>query len=222
MSSPTLLALETATDACSVALRHAGGVAARHEVAPRRHTELVIEMLDAVLGEAALARAALDAVAFGQGPGSFTGVRVAAALAQGIALGRGLPVCGVSTLAALAAGAARGGHRGRVVALLDARRAEVYAATFDCTDGTAHRLGDDVLITPEALLLPPGDDWLAVGNGWDVYAERLAPELRALPRAADPYPHAVDVATLATRALAAGRGRDAGAALPAYLRGALD
>ncbi len=222
MSGPTLLALETATDACSVALRHAGGIAARHEVAPRRHTEIVLDMLDAVLAEAALGRADLDAVAFGRGPGSFTGVRVAAALAQGIALGREVPVCGVSTLAALAAGAARGGHRGRVVAVLDARRAEIYAATFDCAGGTVTRLGEDVLIAPEALLLPPGGDWLAAGTGWDVYAERFAPELRALPRAADAYPHAVDVATLAARELGAGNGQDAGAALPAYLRGALD
>jgi len=222
MSGLTLLALETATDACSVALSHPGGVTERHEVAPRKHTELVLDMLDAVLAEAALGRADIDAVAFGQGPGSFTGVRVAAALAQGIALGRGLPVCGVSTLATLAAGAARRGHRGRVVAVLDARRAQIYAATFDCAEGTVQRLGDDVLIAPDALLLPPGEDWLAIGTGWDVYAERLAPELRALPSAADAYPHAIDVASLAARELAAGRGRDAGDALPAYLRGALD
>jgi tRNA threonylcarbamoyladenosine biosynthesis protein TsaB len=109
-----------------------------------------------------------------------------------------------------------------VATLIDARRDEVYCATFDCHDGRARRLGDDVLLAPEAVLLAPGDDWLAAGNGWDVYRTRLPQTLAALPRASDDLPHAVDVATLARDELAAGRAVDAASALPAYLRGALE
>ncbi|MEX2480322.1 MAG: tRNA (adenosine(37)-N6)-threonylcarbamoyltransferase complex dimerization subunit type 1 TsaB [Gammaproteobacteria bacterium] len=217
-----LLALETATDACSVALRCGNAVHARHCIAPRRHTELVIGMLDEVLAEAAVERAAIDVVAYGHGPGSFTGVRIAATLAQGIALARELPVVAVSSLAALAAGAQRRGHRGRIVAALDARRGEIYAATFSAASGSLQRLGPDAVFAPEALLLPGGGDWLAVGNAWEVYAARLPAALNALARDAIVYPDAIDIAALAVDEFAAGRGRAAEAALPLYLRGALD
>ena len=217
-----LLALETATDACSVALSCAGVVHARHCIAPRRHTELVLGMLDALLADAGIRRADIAAVAYGHGPGSFTGVRIAATLAQGIALARDLPVVAVSTLGALAAGAQRRGHTGRIVAALDARRSEIYAATFDAAAPRLARLGVDALIAPEDLVLPDGSDWLAVGTAWDTYAARLPPALRALTRDPVAYPDAIDIVTLAVHELAAGHARTADAALPLYLRGALD
>jgi len=217
-----LLAIETATDACSVALHADGQCFARHVVAPRRHTELVIGMLDAVCAAAGVTPAALDAVAYGHGPGTFTGVRVAATLAQGIALARDLPVLAISTLATLAEGGRRRGHRGRIVAALDARRGEVYTATFDATPTGLMRLGPDSLLAPEDLLVPDGDDWLAVGNAWDVHGARLPARLGALPRDAEHLPAARDLVTLALSAAAAGGGRRAEDALPLYLRGALD
>jgi tRNA threonylcarbamoyladenosine biosynthesis protein TsaB len=217
-----LLAIETATAACSVALLTARGVFTRHVVAPREHTALVFDMLDACLAEAAIGVDAVEAVAFGHGPGAFTGVRIAATLAQGIALPRALPVIAVSSLATLAEGARRRGHRGRVVAALDARREEIYAATFAVTDGGLRRLSDDAVLAPEDLLLPGGADWLAAGNAWDVYAARFAAAVLAVPRAADDLPMAVDVATLARHELAAGHAGHAGAARPLYLRGAVD
>jgi tRNA threonylcarbamoyladenosine biosynthesis protein TsaB len=217
-----LLALEMATDACSVALNCAGVVHARHHIAPRQHTELVVDMLDEVLAEAGLERADIAAVAYGHGPGSFTGVRIAATLAQGIALARDLPVIAVSTLAALAAGAQRRGHAGRIVAALDARRSEIYVATFSAIVPRLERLGVDAVIAPEDLLLPDGGDWLAVGTAWDTYAKRFPAALRALARDRVDYPDAIDIATLAMHELAAGHARTADTAMPLYLRGALD
>lgn len=217
-----LLALETATAACSVALLTADGSFSRHHVAPREHTALIFDALDACLGDAGIARDAVDAVAFGHGPGSFTGVRIAATLAQGIALPRDLPVIAVSSLATLAEGARRRGHRGRVVAALDARREAIYAATFEVGDTAVARLSDDAVMAAEDLVLPGGADWLAAGNAWDVYGARFAAAVAALPRAADSLPMALDVATLAQRELAAGHGGRAGTARPLYLRGAVD
>ena len=215
----SLLAVEAATDACSVALWHDGRCWTRHEVAPRRHTELVIGMLDALCAEAACTLDMLDTIAYGHGPGTFSGVRIAATLAQGIALAHDLPVVAVSTLAILAEGARRRGHRGRIVAGLDARRGEIYAASFVATPAGLTRLGPDDLLAPEDLLLPAGDDWLATGNAWDVYAARLPAALRALPRDAATLPEARDLVTLA---LATDDRRCAAEALPLYLRGALD
>ncbi|MGR8922068.1 MAG: tRNA (adenosine(37)-N6)-threonylcarbamoyltransferase complex dimerization subunit type 1 TsaB, partial [Gammaproteobacteria bacterium] len=125
-----LLALETATSACSVALSTADACVGRHAIVEQRHTECLFEMIDETLAEAGVARTALDAVAFGIGPGSFTGVRVAAATAQGIAAARNLPVVGISTLAVLAA-TATGAEGGAVLAALDARRGEVYVAAYE-------------------------------------------------------------------------------------------
>ncbi|MGE0486859.1 MAG: tRNA (adenosine(37)-N6)-threonylcarbamoyltransferase complex dimerization subunit type 1 TsaB [Gammaproteobacteria bacterium] len=217
-----LLAIETATAACSVALLTADGEFSRHAVAPREHTALVFAQLDDCLTEAGIAVDKLDAVAFGHGPGAFTGVRIAATLAQGIALPRDLPVIAISTLAALAEGARRRGHRGRVVAALDARREEIYAATFEARDEVLIRLSDDDVLPPADLLLPAGSDWLAAGNAWAVYTARFAAALTALPRAADELPAALDVATLARHELAAGRSGRATNARPLYLRGAVD
>lgn len=217
-----LLALETATDACSVALSCAGVIHARHCIAPRRHTELVLGMFDEVLAEAGIERADIAMVAYGHGPGSFTGVRIATTLAQGIALARDLPVIAVSTLAALAAGAKRRGHAGRIVAALDARRSEIYAATFNAAAPRLERLGVDAVMAPEDLVLPDGSDWLAVGTAWDTYAARFPAALRELRRDDVGYPDAIDVATLAMDELATGHARTADTAMPLYLRGALD
>ena len=124
-----LLAFETATEACSVALYLDGEVRERFEVAPRRHAELALPMAQALLDEAGIARAQLDAIAVGRGPGAFTGVRLAIALAQGIALALDRPVVPVSTLAVLAAGAPADGPA-RILAAIDARMGEVYAGAF--------------------------------------------------------------------------------------------
>lgn len=219
-----ILALETATEACSIALSNAQGVLEVHEIAPRQHTHLLFGMVDKVLAEAGLARQALDLIAFGRGPGAFTGVRVAAAVAQGIALACDLPLAPISTLTALAAGGARLMGARQVLATLDARRDEVYftACEFDA-DGELERVAiADCVLAPEAVTVAAPAQWLAVGNGWSVYASRFTPDLAAVPRAALLFPHARDVARLAAAMHARGECVDVAHALPVYLRGAVD
>ncbi|MGH8118461.1 MAG: tRNA (adenosine(37)-N6)-threonylcarbamoyltransferase complex dimerization subunit type 1 TsaB, partial [Rhodanobacteraceae bacterium] len=126
-----LLAIETATEACSVALLHHDALIDRSELAPRRHAELVLPMADELLAEAGIARTQLDAVAMGRGPGAFTGVRLAVSVAQGLALALDIPVVPVSSLAVLAMQAPRNGAA--ILAAIDARRAEIYAGAFRFT-----------------------------------------------------------------------------------------
>ncbi|HAI58946.1 MAG TPA: tRNA (adenosine(37)-N6)-threonylcarbamoyltransferase complex dimerization subunit type 1 TsaB [Xanthomonadaceae bacterium] len=145
---PTLLAFELATEACSVALLHDGALIARHAIAPRRHVELALPWADALLAEAGVAKAQLDALAVGVGPGAFTGVRLAISLVQGIALGLDRPVLPVSTLAALAAPFVA---EGRVLATIDARMGELYVGEFERDpDGLPRAVADEVLLPLDA------------------------------------------------------------------------
>lgn len=219
-----ILALETATEACSVAVMCGPAVFEVHEIAPRQHTDLLFAMIDRVLGEAGIARNALDLIAFGCGPGAFTGVRIAVGVAQGIALACDLPLAPVSTLAALAAGGARlyGGRQ--IVAALDARRDEIYltALRFDGDGAIAQRVIADCVLAPADLQLASPAQWLAVGNGWPSYHTRFAAALANLPRAPLLHPHAQDVARLGAAVHGRGDGVTAAAARPVYLRGAVD
>lgn len=220
--SDWILALETSSEACSVALLGPVAVYAEHRVAPRRHTELLVPMIEAVLCAADKRPADLDLIAFGCGPGSFTGVRIAAAVAQGIALARDLPLVAVSSLAALAAGAGRLYGKQHVLSVLDARRGEVYAGAFELLDGIWQLRGAERVLPPEALAAPGRlQPWFAVGHGWDVYADRFTPDTAALPRLDLPYPCAEDIARLARAAGPEAR-VSAADALPVYLRVAVD
>lgn len=228
----TLLALETATEACSVALlsvsadgRHT--LIARRRHAPRQQTELILPMVDEVLAEAGLALTDLDALAYSRGPGAFTGVRIAAAVTQGLALGSDLPVIAVSSLQALAQGAARREGARAVLACLDARMQEVYAGAFaQDADGIMQPLSAEVACRPEAV--PPGlmTAWAGVagegsagmGSGWATYGELLAASLPVARRFGEFEPDAEDVALLALPSLRAGQALAPELALPVYLR----
>jgi tRNA threonylcarbamoyladenosine biosynthesis protein TsaB len=214
-----LLAFETATEACSVAVYVDGRVHERFELAPRRHAELALPWADALLAEAGLARSQLDAIAVGRGPGAFTGVRLAVGLAQGIALALDRPVLPVSTLAVLAAGAAEAGGA-HVVAAIDARMGEVYLGAFDRSSGEPRLLGREQVLGPAAATLPDGVDWWGVGTGFDAadgaLRERLGAQLAGVDAAA--LPRAADVARLGALALARGEGLAPERLEPAYLR----
>ena len=215
-----LLALETSTEACSVALVHGEQIIARSEIAPRRHAELVLPMADALLAEAGLSRHALDCIAVGRGPGAFTGVRLGVSLAQGMALALNLPVVTVSSLLALALEAPPD-DEAAILAVIDARMGEVYAACFryDNTGGLT-ALDDERVCIPDALLLPAADAWHVVGSGWATYAVELGPRLTGALHSADGarYPQATHVAQLAVDEFKAGRAQAADLALPVYLR----
>lgn len=211
-----LLAFETSTEACSVAIFVDGAVHERFAVAPRRHAELALPWAEQVLAEAGVARSQLDAVAVGRGPGAFTGVRLAIAIAQGIALALDRPVLPVSTLAALALPA--GGERR--IAAIDARMGEVYLGTFARTADGLSALSEEVVVKPDAADLPAGDGWHGVGTGFDAVDGALRLRLRGRLAAVDAaaLPHAADVARLAAPVFAAGGGIAPERAEPAYLR----
>lgn len=216
-----LLALDTSTEACSAALYQDGRVLVRYELAPREHSRLILGMLESVLAEAQLRVAQLDGLAYGRGPGAFTGVRIAAGTVQGIALGADLPVVPVSSLAALAQGMRRELASERVLAAIDARMGEVYWASYRlAADGCMELIGDERVVPPAAVPIPAGEDWHGAGTGWGSYEDALRQRLPGLVSAIHPrrYPSAEDVAALGALGLQRGRGVSAERALPVYLR----
>lgn len=216
-----LLAIETASDACSCALLVDEQLRERHRIAPRQHAQLVLSMIDDLLAEGGIALLDLDALAFGRGPGSFTGVRIAAGVVQGLAFGADLPVVPVSSLHALAQGAWReSGHR-RVLAACDARMGEVYWGAYEVdARGLMAVHTADCLSTPQAVPLPAGGGWLGAGQGWSAHARLLGERMGERLAATEPHrlARAADVAMLAKAAHAGGQSVSAGEALPVYLR----
>lgn len=199
-------AIETSTPWCSVALWSDGELAALERHAGQRHSELVLPMLESLFKDR---RIEIDAVAFGAGPGSFTGLRIACALAQGLALPRALPVLGVSTLEALAE---ESGAR-RVVACIDARMREVYYAALEKQDARWREVIPAQCIAPQDAPRPAGEGWVGCGSGFAAYGDLGF--ARTLPQV---HPTAAAVAALAAPRLAAGEGVDAALAAPVYLR----
>lgn len=213
-----LLAFDTSTQWISVACGEGSAWAARAEMAGQAHSERLLPLIDAVLAESGWSLADLDAIAFGAGPGSFTGVRIACGVAQGLALGVDCPLVAVPTLEALAQAAWRIHGATRVFACLDARMREVYVAAYErAGDRWDARLAPAVL-RPAAAVLPadPGL-WFAAGDGFVAYPE-LASALQLSAVDATIVPDARDIATLALPRLAAGEGVDAAHALPLYVR----
>jgi len=205
-------ALDTSTDWCSAALWRDGAIAGVERHAPNRHSELVLPMLQRLLEQAEATFEQLQAVAFGAGPGSFTGLRIACGLAQGIALARGLPVLGVSTLEAMAEEC---GAR-RVIAGLDARMGEVYWAAYE-RDGARWRAVCIPRCTPpESARAPDGEGWVGCGPAFVAYPAFLRHRISAVMP--EIHPSATAIARLAAPRLVAGEGVDAAFAAPVYLR----
>jgi tRNA threonylcarbamoyladenosine biosynthesis protein TsaB len=216
-----ILALDTSAEACSVALNLDGDCIGHFQHAPRRHTELLLPMLEQVLAEARLSLRDLDALAFGRGPGSFTGLRIAAGVVQGIALGRDLPVVPVSTLAALALRAFRQQGRRDILCAFDARMGEVYWAGYHCNpEGLPDRVVDERVAHPQQLPPPPQADWYAVGNGWQAHEAALCRQTGVTRKDMDAtlVCRAEEIALLAAPLLRNGQGVSAEQALPVYLR----
>ncbi|PSJ47908.1 tRNA (adenosine(37)-N6)-threonylcarbamoyltransferase complex dimerization subunit type 1 TsaB [Zobellella endophytica] len=213
-----LLAIDTATEACSAALWQNGEVLCRYQVAPRGHTDLILPMVSELLAEGGLGLDQLDGLAFGRGPGSFTGVRITLGIAQGLAFGAGVPLLGISNLQALAQGAHRVTGCTRVLAAIDARMGEIYVGGFALEDGVMLATGEEQVTPPADFLAQPGDDrWQqGAGSGFVTYPE-LADRVEQLCRPV-PFPEARDMLPAALRELAAGRTVTAAEARPVYLR----
>jgi len=205
-------AIETSTEWCSVALWTDGEIAGLERRAEHRHSELALPMLERLMRRAGLAAAQLDAVAFGAGPGAFTGLRIACGLAQGLAFARGLPVLGVSTLEALAqeSGAAR------VAACLDARMRQVYYAALEKSGAGWREVVPVQCVAPQLAPAPPGEGWAGCGSGFAAYPGLLKNGVSIVK--SELHPTAVAVAELAAPRLARGEGVDAALAAPVYVR----
>jgi tRNA threonylcarbamoyladenosine biosynthesis protein TsaB len=207
-----IAAIETSTEWCSVALWHKGEGRALERRAGTSHSELALPMLERLLVAAGSRLAQVDAIAFGAGPGSFTGLRIACGIAQGLAFARGLPVIGISTLEAIA----HESNASRVIACLDARMREVYYAALEKAGDAWREIIPAQCIAPHEAQLPPGAGWVGCGNGFAAYRDafegrvaRLRPEI---------HPGALAVAQLAAPRLAAGQGVAAAMAVPIYIR----
>ena len=211
-----LLVLDTSTEWCSAALWLDGQIHARRVLAEQRHSSLLLPMVDELLRETGLTLRQLDGIGYGSGPGSFTGLRIACAVTQGLAFGADLPVVGVSTLESIAEQTGAD----RVLTVLDARMAEVYWAAYRRDGAGWCAVTDPRLALPESVTVPDEGDWVGAGNGFAALGEVLRPRLAArLARIDDVLmPDAAAMAPLAARAFERGEGVDAALAAPIYLR----
>ncbi|NOY63295.1 MAG: tRNA (adenosine(37)-N6)-threonylcarbamoyltransferase complex dimerization subunit type 1 TsaB [Gammaproteobacteria bacterium] len=218
-----ILAIETSSEACSAALLINDEIRQRYQFAPQKHAELILPMLESLLAEAQLSLNAMDALAFGRGPGAFTGVRIASGVIQGLAFGADLPVVPVSSLAALAQQLHRETGETQLLAAFDARMKELYWGAYevDADHQLVRLVGDEVVCLPEQVPLPTAGAWHGVGSGWCAYAaalnERLAPRLSGW-MGDERYPRAEEVAQLALSRFKKGLAVSAEHALPVYLR----
>jgi tRNA threonylcarbamoyladenosine biosynthesis protein TsaB len=212
-----IIALDTSTAACSAALMLGDELRQRFEIAPRVHSSLILPMIDSLLDEAGIDLAKIDAIAFGQGPGSFVGVRIAAGVTQGIAYAADLPVVAVSSLAACAQGITAE----NVLVAFDARMNQIYWGAYSLDDGGIVRLqGEEQVISPNVVKSPAnGDRWIGAGNGWKVYSEVLQQNMKLVTQwHSDAYPNAKDVARIGAYYFSIGRVVKAQDAIPVYLR----
>lgn len=221
MNELKILAVDTATEACSAALLVGEKVFSRWEEAPRDHTRKILPMVQAVLDEAGVTLEELDAIAFGRGPGSFTGVRIGIGVAQGLALGAGVPLIGISTLAAMAQGAHRLDGAERVLTAIDARMDEVYFGHYELIDGRIQLVGEEMVSGPAALVASRGTlpgSFTRVGTGFETYGETLAALADELVASQVRFPAAEDMLPLARSAWLAGEAVAVEQATPVYLR----
>ena len=211
-----LLAIDTATDLLALAVGAGARVHSRTIVAGQRHAELVLDEIDSLLAQAGLTVRDLDGIAYGAGPGSFTGLRIACGVAQGIAAARADPVLGVSTLAsmAVAAGAER------VIACLDARMGEVYHAAFERRADALHEVIPPGLHRPDVVPVPAGSGWIGCGGGFAAHRAALAARHGSALAAIDPdvMPSAAAILWIAAPRFAAGECGDPASAAPLYVR----
>lgn len=220
--STRILAIDTATEACSVALLNDRQQLARFELCQREHTQRILPLVQEILQQGGLTLKDLNALAFGRGPGSFTGVRIGIGIAQGLALGADLPLIGVSTLKTLAQGAWRLCGATRVLAAIDARMGEVYWAEYQRDEqGIWHGEANEAALSPQAVaarMAGLSGEWHCAGTGWKAWPQLAENSLLALTDSMVELPAAEDMLLPALHALSVGKIVAAGEAEPVYLR----
>ncbi|QYJ84698.1 tRNA (adenosine(37)-N6)-threonylcarbamoyltransferase complex dimerization subunit type 1 TsaB [Shewanella mesophila] len=218
LSPLTILALDTCTESCSVALTHNGHIYAEQADAPREHSQRLLPMVDNVLKEADIDLSAVSLIAYGRGPGSFTGIRICTSMTQGLALGQDLPVVGISTLQAMAQAAMDNHGAEQIVAAIDARMGEVYWGEFVSREGIAALVGSEMVCKPEEVsrALDYQQSVYACGTGFDTYPELLSSGMQLL--ADDKFPEARYMLPLAVNAHANGESTEVEGLQPVYLR----
>jgi tRNA threonylcarbamoyladenosine biosynthesis protein TsaB len=212
-----ILAIDTATERCSVALRSDGEVLVRSIVTARGHADSVLPMIEGVLHEAQLTLRQLDGIAYGRGPGAFTGVRIAVGVVQGLAFGARLATAGISDLAAVAQQVAQPADR--ILVCMDARMGEVYWTTFECDakSGLVIAAAPERVGRPETVDAEPGGFNRLAGTGFRAYPQ-LAESHGAATIHENVLPRAVEIALLGEAEFKAGRGKAAAQAQPVYIR----
>ncbi len=220
-----ILALDTATEACSAALIIDGQITSEYQLAPREHSRLILKMIDDLLLQVNLPVAELDAIAFGRGPGSFMGVRIAAGVVQGIAFAHDLPVIPVSCLKAIAQRAYEQTGCKQVLTAIDARMDEVYWAPYRLQQGQWQLDGEECVISPDKIqlaeVLGKADEaWIGAGTGWASYKERIlqTTDCQRPTLLPDCLPSAEVIVKLAVDEFKAGNTVTAAEAIPVYLR----
>jgi len=214
-----ILIIDTATEACSVALEINTHVFNRFEICPQQHSQRILPMIDEVLKEAKVTLQDLDYLAFGRGPGSFTGVRIATGVLQGLALGTGHKVVGISTLAAMAQQAYAQNQKEQVTAAIDARMSEVYFGQYQLQQNIMTLIGDEQVLPPElgSAILSRSSEMAGVGTGWLAYPElNAAAKVDVLTEVL--YPNALYMLPLAKALIAAGHAVEVEEIQPVYLR----
>jgi len=217
-----ILAIDTATEACSAALYIDGEINQQYRVAPREHGHIILPMIDQLLAEAGIRVSDLDALAFGRGPGSFMGVRIAAGVTQGIAFARDLPVVPISTLAAIAQTAHTATGASSVLSAIDARMNEVYWGAYRLSEhGCMHLVEEERVIAPDQVAKPGEGGWMGAGSGWSAYGEILTAAVGPgvlSGQMNECFPSAESIVKLALAEYQAGRHVPAAQAVPVYLR----
>lgn len=217
-----ILAIDSATEFCSVAFGDGQQIISRGEELPRRHSQALLPYVDEVLAEAGVSLSQLDAIVVSQGPGSFTGVRIAASIAQGLAFSQDLPLVQVSTLAAMAQACWRVHKATHVAAAIDARMGEVYWGTFQLEAGLMTEMEAERVCAPNAVQLPDQEHkWIGCGTGWKSYEEALRQAVNPIQVELSEQinlPHAEDMLILGGAAFKAGKAIAAEDLSPHYLR----
>ncbi|SQH76421.1 putative peptidase [Shewanella benthica] len=216
----TILSLDTCTESCSASLVSKGKIYHELAIVPREHSQRILPMIDSVLSQANIKITAVDLIAYGRGPGSFTGIRICTSMTQGLALGQDIPVIGLSSLQTMAQTVYDDQGGEQIVAAIDARMGEVYWCQFVVKDGIAEPVSSEVVIAPDLVTLAPDTQGaiLATGTGFDTYPQLLELSHELVPADNVKFPDAKSMLALAKQGYTRGLSTSVDKLAPVYVR----